>query len=230
MIPFSITKICIKEEDNTSYIKQHFDAMEPNKLNHYLVDEVTHFILDYISIDKIQCADDIEIFFYNFSKQYNTHNSCWSAMIYKNNKWENANPSIQSIFENVKKENELKDETIIIEDLHKDKDTIEIVKKMREYFEDLFKKDASMNHLLLDTFNNISEFEQLAYLFHKSSLISLDKYEKNKKLFYDFANLSIKYLEKYIKHIKENEEHKELLQQANEVYNNINKLKLCFGF
>jgi hypothetical protein len=39
-----------------------------------------------------------------------------------------------------------------------------------------------------------------------------------------------KYLEKYIQHIRENEEHKELLQQANEVYNNINKLKLCFGF
>ena len=62
---------------------------------------------------------------------------------------------------------------------------------MREYFEDLLKNDSSMNHLLLETFNNISEFEQLAYLFHKSSLISLDKYEKNKKLFYDFANLSI---------------------------------------
>jgi hypothetical protein len=76
----------------------------------------------------------------------------------------------------------------------------------------------------------MSEFEKLAYLFHKSSLISLDKYEKNKKLFYDFANLSIKYLEKYIQDIKENEEHKELLQQANEVYNNIITLKICFGF
>jgi hypothetical protein len=101
MIPFSITKICIKEQDNTSYTRQHFDAMESDKLNHYLIDEVTHFILDNTSIDKIKCAEDIEVFFYNFSKQYNTHNSCWSAMIYKNDKWENANPSFQSIFENI---------------------------------------------------------------------------------------------------------------------------------
>ena len=99
MIPYVISEA--HPDYRSPYLKQDFGIVKESEMKTYFLDNICNFILQITS--EINSSLDVEIFFQSFyADSCCMFNSPWDAMVFRNNEWENANPSYESIWEHIK--------------------------------------------------------------------------------------------------------------------------------
>jgi hypothetical protein len=231
MIPYVISEA--HPDYKRPYLCQDFGVVKEDSMQEYFLDKVCEFILERTDINSLKCFRNIEDFFNNYYCEDYIDNVPWQAVVFRNGKWENITPSIESIWEYIQilklEVHEEEDQKEVEERLNLDEDEKETMTKLREYFQELVDDDP----FIYKAFQEMNQIEQLTFLFSK---ITPEKYEANKKMFHNFINLCVKMIESDIKiitsklEIEHNETLSDQLKQVMIVYSNAIQIKTTFGF
>lgn len=243
MIPYVISEAL--PDNKRPCMCQDYGVIQEDELQEYFLDKVAVFILERTDADSLKCCQNIENFFYHYYDEDYMDNVPWQVVCFINGKWQNMTPSIESIWEYIQMlkveaekgedyheqedDQEQEDELLDGDHLNLDENEKATMTQLREYFEKLVEDDS----LIRKAFQEMNQIEQLTFLFSK---ITPEKYQADKKMFYDFINLCIKMIQKDIELItsKLETDHNEILseqlKQIMIVYSNAVQIKSSFGF
>ena len=209
MIPFVISEA--HPDYKRPYLMQDFGVVKEEEMSKYFLDRVCEFILDRKPIEDIDHSTNVEMFFRNYYDEYYMGNSPWDVMIFRNNEWENANPSYESIFEHIqflkKEEENYKEEDVssdekkysLLEWLENPDKIDEIISKMSDFFEELLKEDPIPLDFV-DEFTYMDKIERMLYLFNRPTTVTCNTYKENKQLITRFMDLHLKCLQRDIEY------------------------------
>lgn len=99
LIPY----IILKTNVNGNYTMHEIDVIEKSRLHKHVLKDVTEYICDFIDVENISKADDIQNFFDSFSREYdvNYYEHPWIAKAYFNGEWHYMNPTNEEICEEI---------------------------------------------------------------------------------------------------------------------------------
>lgn len=99
MIPYVISEA--HPDYKRPYLSQGFGVVNENEMETYFLDKVSNFVLERIG-DKDISLQDINDVFDNYFEDCFMMNEPWSAMVFRNGKWENIRPSNDKILGHIK--------------------------------------------------------------------------------------------------------------------------------
>jgi hypothetical protein len=81
------------------YIYNKFGVINPDKMDEFFLEEVSIFIVERTSVEKIQSVSDITKFWIKFYSDSYMDNAPWDARAFINNVWSNKTPNDKLIYE-----------------------------------------------------------------------------------------------------------------------------------
>lgn len=99
MIPYVISEA--HPDYKRPCVDQDFGVVKEDEMETYFLDKVSNFVLERIG-DKDISLQDINDVFDNYFEDCFMMNEPWSAMVFRNGKWENIRPSNDKILGHIK--------------------------------------------------------------------------------------------------------------------------------
>jgi hypothetical protein len=253
MIPFVISEA--HPDYKRPYLSQDFGQVKEEEMQSYFLNRVCDFLLDRKPIEQINKALDVELFFHNYYDEYYMDNSPWEVMVFRNDDWENANPSFETIWEHIQlikledQEEYCEEENVEEKEDKEEKEEKEcnvdetneeaISQQMKCCFEEFIKREIITSKMLTEM-QEMTDLNRLCYLLSKLSTdlgaSGTEQYNKNKDIYHLFLNLSLKLFNidmlKLTNQLEKehNEETMEQIKVICLIANNIVTIKQCFGF
>jgi hypothetical protein len=180
MIPYVIAEAhpCYKRPS----VDHYYGAINEEEMKKYFLDQISTFILERTLYNELS-LQDINNFFDNYYEDSFMMNKPWTAMIFRNGKWENVTPTNLKICENIKlmklREQEVKKKEDKQENNEIDDERI-LLDNMREFFDKML-KEKPLPSWQIKSLQKMNEDERLLSL--SSIYMTTENYNNNKEIF-----------------------------------------------